>query len=216
MNFKRTDKSLPHSSCPTPLVSYGIALDQLSLPSLCMQQTARTLYKVWYFFSKLFALLKMAAAKPCEPTWQKSQVQTPDNTVELLGIGKPHYLVDMLNKSSFPLNGTDLTGWKQPLYVRCLIIIGYGAVFLLNIVGNPLVCLVVAKNKNMWNVTNFFIVNVALSDFFVGGICMPFTLVNNLKSGWVFGEVMCTILPMLMGMAIVGSVYTLVAIAIDR
>ncbi|CAH1232458.1 neuropeptide FF receptor 2-like [Branchiostoma lanceolatum] len=119
---------------------------------------------------------------------------------------------------SFSLNGTmpDLAGWKQPLYVRCLLIIGYGAVFLLNIVGNPLVCLVVAKNKNMRTVTNLFIVNVAVCDFFVGGICMPFTLVNNLKAGWVFGEVMCTLLPMLMGMAVVGSVYTLVAIAVDR
>ncbi|XP_078680264.1 neuropeptide FF receptor 2-like [Branchiostoma floridae x Branchiostoma belcheri] len=121
--------------------------------------------------------------------------------------------------SSFPLNGTipdRLSGWKQPLYVQCLLIIGYGAVFLLNIIGNPLVCLVVVKNKNMRNVTNFFIVNVAVSDFFVGGICMPFTLVNNLKAGWVFGEVMCTLLPMMMGMAVVGSVYTLVAIAVDR
>ncbi|XP_035691689.1 neuropeptide FF receptor 2-like [Branchiostoma floridae] len=109
-----------------------------------------------------------------------------------------------------------LQAWKQPLYVRYLLIIGYATVILLNVIGNPLVCLVVAKNKNMRNVTNLFITNVAVSDFLVGAICMPLALVDNLKAGWVFGEAMCTILPMIMGMTVTASVLTLVAIAVDR
>ncbi|XP_019617370.1 PREDICTED: neuropeptide FF receptor 2-like [Branchiostoma belcheri] len=121
--------------------------------------------------------------------------------------------------SSPPPNFTgdpSLEEWKQKPHVRYLLIIGYATVILLNVIGNPLVCLVVAMNKNMRNVTNLFIANVAVSDFLVGAICMPLTLVNNLKAGWVFGRVMCTVLPMIMGMTVTASVLTLVAIAVDR
>ncbi|KAI8507163.1 Neuropeptide FF receptor 2 [Branchiostoma belcheri] len=121
--------------------------------------------------------------------------------------------------TSSPPNFTgdpSLEEWKQKPHVRYLLIIGYGTVILLNVIGNPLVCLVVAMNKNMRNVTNLFIANVAVSDFLVGAICMPLTLVNNLKAGWVFGRVMCTVLPMIMGMTVTASVLTLVAIAVDR
>ncbi|XP_078681689.1 neuropeptide FF receptor 2-like [Branchiostoma floridae x Branchiostoma belcheri] len=110
----------------------------------------------------------------------------------------------------------DLAAWKHPLAVMCVLIICNIIIFVLCMVGNVLVCVVVAKNRNMKNVTNYFIVNLAVSDLFMGGFCMPFTMLDNLKGGWMFGEVMCKVQPMAQGVAMCASVFTLVAIAVDR
>ncbi|CAH1232460.1 NPFFR2 [Branchiostoma lanceolatum] len=122
------------------------------------------------------------------------------------------------NMSSLNVTKTDpdLTAWKHPLAVTCLLTICNIVIFLLCITGNVLICVVVAKNRNMRNVTNYLIVNLAASDLFLGGFCMPFTMLDNLKGGWMFGEVMCKLQPMAQGVAMCASVFTLVAIAVDR
>lgn len=46
-------------------------------------------------------------------------------------------------------------------------------VFILGIIGNLLVVIVVIKNSHMKTITNMFIVNLAIGDFFVILICLP-------------------------------------------
>ncbi|XP_078599784.1 neuropeptide FF receptor 2-like [Branchiostoma floridae x Branchiostoma japonicum] len=106
--------------------------------------------------------------------------------------------------------------YKQPIAIMYLLAVAYGLVFLLCIMGNVLVCVVVAKNKSMRTVTNYFIVNLAVSDLLVGLVCTPLTLVDNLTIGWMFGEVMCKLSPIVQGISYAASVLTLVAIAVDR
>ncbi|TKS84801.1 G-protein coupled receptor 74 [Collichthys lucidus] len=70
--------------------------------------------------------------------------------------------------------------------------------------------------KNMRTVTNLFILNLAISDLLVGIFCMPTTLVDNIITGWPFGSVVCKLSGMVQGISVSASVFTLVAIAVDR
>lgn len=78
-------------------------------------------------------------------------------------------------------------------------IILYVAILLLAIVGNALVILTLIQNRRMRTITNVFLLNLAVSDILLGVLCMPITLIGTLLRDFVFGEVMCKLLPYLQG-----------------
>ncbi|XP_054445729.1 neuropeptide FF receptor 2 [Pteronotus mesoamericanus] len=100
--------------------------------------------------------------------------------------------------------------------VAAIFIISYFLIFFLCMVGNTVVCFIVMRNKHMHTVTNLFILNLAISDLLVGIFCMPITLLDNIIAGWPFGSVMCKISGLVQGISVAASVFTLVAIAVDR
>lgn len=75
----------------------------------------------------------------------------------------------------------------------------YATILLLAIVGNSLVILTLIQNRRMRTITNVFLLNLAISDILLGVLCMPFTLIGTLLRDFVFGEVMCKLLPYLQG-----------------
>lgn len=75
----------------------------------------------------------------------------------------------------------------------------YLIIFLLAVVGNVLVILTLVHNKRMRTITNLFLLNLAFSDLLLGIFCMPFTLVGMLLRDFIFGEIMCKLLPYLQG-----------------
>nr|XP_027786965.1 neuropeptide FF receptor 1 [Marmota flaviventris] len=100
--------------------------------------------------------------------------------------------------------------------VAAMFIVAYVLIFLLCMVGNALVCFIVLKNRHMRTVTNMFILNLAVSDLLVGIFCMPTTLVDNLITGWPFDNATCKMSGLVQGMSVSASVFTLVAIAVER
>lgn len=60
-------------------------------------------------------------------------------------------------------------------------------------VGNALVCIAVYTNYTMRTVTNIFIVNLAVADFFVILFCLPPTVVWDVTETWFMGEAMCKV-----------------------
>lgn len=59
--------------------------------------------------------------------------------------------------------------------------------------GNALVCISVYSNYTMRTVTNIFIVNLAVADFFVILFCLPPTVVWDVTETWFLGESMCKV-----------------------
>ncbi|XP_053559306.1 neuropeptide FF receptor 2 [Bombina bombina] len=100
--------------------------------------------------------------------------------------------------------------------ISALYIISYLLIFILCMLGNGVVCFIVLSNKHMRTVTNLFILNLAFSDLLVGIFCMPTTLLDNIISGWPFGNTVCKLSGMVQGISVSASVFTLVAIAVDR
>ncbi|XP_024286541.1 neuropeptide FF receptor 1 like 1, partial [Oncorhynchus tshawytscha] len=117
--------------------------------------------------------------------------------------------MDRANRTYMPyyLHSTGMS----VIYILC-----YMAVLLLCVGGNMLVSLVVLRNRNMRSVTNLFILNLAISDLLIGVFCVPTTLIDSLISGWPFGQITCTMSNLVQGMSVSASVFTLVAIAVDR
>ncbi|XP_053331885.1 neuropeptide FF receptor 1 like 3 [Clarias gariepinus] len=106
--------------------------------------------------------------------------------------------------------------FQHSLGIAAMFILAYLFIFLLCMIGNSVVCLLVLKNRHMWTVTNVFILNLSISDLLVGIFCIPTTLVDNLITGWPFSNVICKLSGLVQGMSVCASVFTLVAIAVDR
>ncbi|XP_040823218.1 neuropeptide FF receptor 2 [Ochotona curzoniae] len=114
------------------------------------------------------------------------------------------------------INITYVNYYRHQPQVATVFIISYFLIFFLCMVGNTVVCFVVMRNKHMHTVTNLFILNLAISDLLIGIFCMPITLLDNIIVGWPFGNTMCKLSGLVQGISVAASVFTLVAIAIDR
>lgn len=83
-----------------------------------------------------------------------------------------------------PRNNITYVGFylHQPS-TAAIFIVSYLLIFVVCMVGNGVVCFIVLRSKNMWTVTNLFILNLAVSDLLVGIFCMPTTLLDNIITG---------------------------------
>jgi hypothetical protein len=72
-------------------------------------------------------------------------------------------------------------GLKQPIHMVAIYTIAYTLIFRFALVGNSLVITVVCRNPRMHNVTNYFIVNLAIADILVSLLCIPISLLMNLQ-----------------------------------
>ncbi|KAL4240794.1 Neuropeptide FF receptor 2 [Mactra antiquata] len=72
---------------------------------------------------------------------------------------------------------------KQPVHMIIVISIAYGLVFIFGLVGNSFVIALIYKDPSMRNVTNYFILNMAVADILVAVFCVPVTLLGNIYSG---------------------------------
>lgn len=75
----------------------------------------------------------------------------------------------------------------------------YAIIFFLAVIGNILVILTLIQSRRMRTITNLFLLNLAVSDLLLGIFCMPFTLIGKILRDFIFGEIMCRLLPYLQG-----------------
>ncbi|MCJ8739814.1 hypothetical protein PDJAM_G00051550 [Pangasius djambal] len=85
-----------------------------------------------------------------------------------------------------------------------------------DVLGNTLVIVSVLRNRKLRNAGNAFVVSLALADLLV--VCYPYPLVLHalLHSGWLPGETECKVSGFLMGASVIGSVFNITAIALNR
>ncbi|GAB6031577.1 hypothetical protein CHUAL_009342 [Chamberlinius hualienensis] len=105
-----------------------------------------------------------------------------------------------------------------PLYIRINVTVFGVVILVVGLVGNLLVPLVVWRNRDMRNSTNFFLVNLSIADLLVLMVCMPTVLVeiHCRPEVWVMGEFMCKVVPFLELAAAHVSALTILAISIER
>ncbi|XP_036919367.1 neuropeptide FF receptor 2 [Sturnira hondurensis] len=130
-----------------------------------------------------------------------------------------HHTLSVNDTSHYQYSDINITYVNYYLHraqVAAIFIISYFLIFFLCMVGNTVVCFIVMRNKHMHTVTNLFILNLAISDLLVGIFCMPITLLDNIIAGWPFGNTMCKVSGLVQGISVAASVFTLVAIAVDR
>lgn len=82
---------------------------------------------------------------------------------------------------------------KVPAWEMAIKITVYTLIMALALAGNLLIIIVVARNKRMQSTTNYFIVNLAISDLLVTCCCTWVRLVDDLTEGWVLGDFFCKV-----------------------
>ncbi|XP_019377281.1 PREDICTED: neuropeptide Y receptor type 5 [Gavialis gangeticus] len=91
----------------------------------------------------------------------------------------------------------------------------YTFISLVGLLGNLLILMALIKRKQK-TIINILIGNLAFSDILVVLFCSPFTLTSVLLDQWVFGEIMCHIMPFLQCVSVLVSTLMLISIAVVR
>ena len=115
---------------------------------------------------------------------------------------------------SFPY--TDLT---QIDAVWWMFVILYTVVMTLSLVGNMMVIWTICRHKYMRTVTNYYILNLAVCDFLVSLFVMPLKLMEYAGTcTWqlVNVDILCSVLFYILPVFVFASVFTLVAISLER
>ncbi|XP_056602008.1 melatonin receptor type 1C isoform X2 [Triplophysa dalaica] len=85
-----------------------------------------------------------------------------------------------------------------------------------DIVGNLLVILSVYRNKKLRNAGNIFVVSLSVADLVVALYPYPLALLAMFNNGWKMGSLHCQLSGFVMGLSVIGSVFNITAIAINR
>nr|XP_009685075.1 PREDICTED: melatonin receptor type 1B [Struthio camelus australis] len=85
-----------------------------------------------------------------------------------------------------------------------------------DILGNLLVIVSVFKNRKLRNSGNAFVVSLALADLVVALYPYPLVLLAIFHNGWTLGEMHCKVSGFVMGLSVIGSIFNITAIAINR
>ncbi|XP_065547841.1 melanopsin-like isoform X1 [Lathamus discolor] len=93
----------------------------------------------------------------------------------------------------------------------CVLIIGS-----IGIIGNLLVLYAFYSNKKLRTPQNYFIMNLAVSDFLMSASQAPMCFVNSLHREWILGDIGCDLYAFCGALFGITSMMTLLAISVDR
>ncbi|XP_041803870.1 neuropeptide Y receptor type 4-2-like [Chelmon rostratus] len=103
----------------------------------------------------------------------------------------------------------------SPVLTACLVV-WYSITMVLGLLGNiGLICIITRRREKV-NVTGIFICNLSFSDILVCVFCLPFTVIYTLMDHWVFGSLLCRLVPFIQCVSVTVSVLSLVFIALER
>ncbi|CAN8184054.1 unnamed protein product [Coccothraustes coccothraustes] len=87
---------------------------------------------------------------------------------------------------------------------------------LVTILGNMLVILAFIMDRNLRHRSNYFFLNLAVSDFAVGVFCMPLYIPYALTGTWHLGRSLCKLWLVMDYLVCTASVFNIVLISYDR
>ncbi|XP_072164911.1 RYamide receptor-like [Diadema setosum] len=130
-----------------------------------------------------------------------------------------------MNPISVLLNGTTTPNtsydyhrdlYEEPSWVRVFYGILFALVTILGVGGNSIICYIVLGHARMRTVTNYSIVNLAVSDILMAVMCVNFSFYAAMYLSWPFGEFMCKAVSYIQSVSVSVSIFTLVSISVDR
>ncbi|KAM4689565.1 galanin receptor type 1 [Discoglossus pictus] len=121
----------------------------------------------------------------------------------------------------------ELNGSPEPPSVRphlgigidnIIILVVFGIIFTLGVLGNSLVITVLARNKpgKPRSTTNIFILNLSIADLAYLLFCIPFQSTVYVLPTWVLGAFLCKFTHYFFTISMLVSIFTLSAMSVDR
>lgn len=136
--------------------------------------------------------------------------------------GYPNYSNATSDCSVNGINGSCLLAEKPETryilawWIQMIYIIGFGTLVIVAAVGNIIVIWIVLAHRRMRTVTNYFLLNLAISDTMISLTNTLFNFAYMLYNNWPFGLLYCRISNFISTVTICVSTFTLMAISIDR
>ncbi|XP_028443088.1 histamine H3 receptor [Perca flavescens] len=84
------------------------------------------------------------------------------------------------------------------------------------VAGNALVIMAFIVDKSLRTQSNYFFLNLAISDFLVGAFCIPVYIPYNLTGRWMLGKGLCKLWLVMDYLLCTASVFNIVLISYDR
>ncbi|XP_070164684.1 alpha-2 adrenergic receptor [Polyergus mexicanus] len=153
----------------------------------------------------------------------------------LLLFGFSDTMEDTIGSFNDSFNTSHRHSWNLSLYNDTLIVLGKGLypsgytlphivlasilatmLMIVIVVGNMLVIIAIATEKALKNIQNWFIASLAVADFFLGLVIMPFSLANEIMGYWIFGYWWCDIYSAMDVLLCTASIMNLCLISLDR
>ena len=126
------------------------------------------------------------------------------------------YYINGSNASNDTLPENQIDIYEIPNSLVVILSILYGVIILTALIGNTLVIYVVTVSPRMRTVTNFYIANLAFADVTIAMFAFPFQFHAALAQRWDLPAFMCKFCPTVGILSVNISIFTLVAIALDR
>lgn len=127
------------------------------------------------------------------------------NSSEWMEDGNASFVVDLESC-------TTARSWGSRVALYVFIIVG----IFCTVVGNFLVVLAIAYFRQLQSHTNSFVMSLAVADFLVGLVVMPYSMVRTVEGCWHFGATFCQLHSSLDVMLCTASIFHLSCIAFDR
>ncbi|XP_052470825.1 melatonin receptor type 1A-like [Carassius gibelio] len=87
---------------------------------------------------------------------------------------------------------------------------------IVDVLGNLLVIVSVFRNRKLRKAGNAFVVSLAVADLVVAIYPYPLVLTAIFNDRWIAGDIHCQISGFLMGLSVIGSIFNITGIAINR
>uniref|UniRef100_A0AAY4DVW5 G-protein coupled receptors family 1 profile domain-containing protein n=1 Tax=Denticeps clupeoides TaxID=299321 RepID=A0AAY4DVW5_9TELE len=103
-----------------------------------------------------------------------------------------------------------------PGYVLVILTVLMVTLVVVVVGGNALVILAFVVDKSLRNQSNYFFLNLAISDFLVGAFCIPIYIPYILTGRWMLGRGLCKLWLVMDYLLCTASVFNIVLISYDR
>ncbi|XP_035193001.1 galanin receptor type 1-like isoform X2 [Oxyura jamaicensis] len=148
--------------------------------------------------------------------WPGSMEEQEDNLVLSFGANTSKCSLETNQTGAPPCWSGATRGGPEVVIVPVL----FGLIFLLGMVGNTLVLVVLGRlrpgGRPSRSATNIFILNLSIADFSFLLFCVPFQATIYSLPEWIFGAFFCKWVHYLAMTTMLVSIFTLVAMSVDR
>ncbi|XP_067301410.1 neuromedin-K receptor [Pseudorasbora parva] len=122
----------------------------------------------------------------------------------------------MMSWSRNSSNFTHTNRFAQPPWRVALWSLAFALVLLVSVTGNLIVIWIIVAHKRMRTVTNYFLLNLAVSDVCVAALNALVNFVYGAHGHWYFSRAFCRFQNFYPVAAVFASIYSMNAIALDR
>ncbi|NWH55717.1 GPR19 protein, partial [Fregata magnificens] len=92
----------------------------------------------------------------------------------------------------------------------------WGALWLVSVFGNSLVCLVIHRSRRTQSTTNYFVASMACADLLLSVASAPFVLLQLAYGRWTLGNVACKLVRYVQYLTPGVQIHVLLSICVDR